>query len=118
MSVNIEENGNLKLSTGNIVFYEGENVKNIQENLKKTFGENIETMTETLQKYNQDGSAIKGQKWTKTFDVCAIEYRFDRDKFSALKFDLEKDGKAMAFRVMYNDCGELIWACFTTTKQW
>lgn len=29
MSVNIEENGNLKLSAGNIVFYEGENVKNI-----------------------------------------------------------------------------------------
>ena len=29
MSVNIEENGNLKLSSGNIVFYEGENVKNI-----------------------------------------------------------------------------------------
>ncbi|ELV05853.1 hypothetical protein H263_07728, partial [Brachyspira hampsonii 30599] len=29
MSVNIEENGNLKLSPGSIVFYEGENVKNI-----------------------------------------------------------------------------------------
>lgn len=83
-------------------------MKSILKKLKKRFGENIETMTVILRKYNPDRSAIKGQKRTKTFDACAIEYRVDRDKFSALKSDLEKDGKAMVFGVMHNDCGELM----------